>query len=378
VSVDQVAESPNLQQQLQEDPYPLYALWRKSGRVQWMEGMDHWFVLGHQEAMTALREVDLVGPARADLFAHGRVRRLAQSVFTPALVEQLRTDVTALAADAARAMQGRGDCDLVADFASPLAVSVATLLLGLPTHGAESTGAWLREISSGLMPSLGHCQRMPMTGTVTAPPELQNDLAAVLAARRTIPGDDLVGRLAAVEIDGDRLGDAELLDLCVEIVVSAHDTTVDLLGNGIKALLDNPVQLDWIRADPGLVTSGVEELLRYDSPIQIVARHAASDVDLAGQRIRAGQPVMVMIGAANRDPDAFDGADVLDISRSPNHHVSFGRGMRTCLGAPVARLTGQVAIGTLAAGFPGLRQAGTPTRRSTVGSRGFTSFPITL
>ena len=193
MSVDQVAESPNLQQQLQEDPYPLYDAWRKSGRVQWMEGMDHWFVLGHQEAMTALREVDLVSPVRADLFAHERVRRLAQSVFTPALVERLRTDVTALAANAARAMQGRGDCDLVADFASPLAVSVATLLLGLPTHRAESTGAWLREISSGLMPSLGHCQRMPMTGSVTAPPELQNDLTAVLAARRAIPGDDLVG-----------------------------------------------------------------------------------------------------------------------------------------------------------------------------------------
>jgi cytochrome P450 len=377
MSDGQTAKQPDLQEQLQEDPYAIYAQWRRAGRVQWLDPLQHWLITGHQEVMAALRDTRLVSPSGLDATAHGRWRTQVQSVFTPAVVEQFRPHAEKVAGSMLTEAGRHGELDVATGFASPLAVSVATALLGLPSEDEHVIGAWVHEVSEGLVPSLGHCGRLGETGPMTAPDKLRRSLSSVVAARRAEPRNDLISRLVQVE-EGDRLADDEVLDLCVELLVSSHDSTVNLVGNGVKALLENPVQLDRLRADSSLITTGVEELLRYDSPVQIIARRPVEDAELGGKTLRQDEPILVVVGAANRDPEAFAEPDTLDLSRSPNHHVAFGRGMRTCLGAPLARMAGQVAIGSLFVSFPQVRLAGTPTRRIAVGARGFTSLPVAL
>jgi pimeloyl-[acyl-carrier protein] synthase len=353
-----VTDEPNLQDQLLTDPYPLYAQWRRADPVLWVEQMGHWFVTGHREAMAALRETRLGGPRGRDGADGARRLLLVQTAFPPASAEALRPYAEEIAGALLDAVADR-EFDLIEEFASPLAVSLAVRLVGLAPRDEEAVGAWVRGASDALLPSLGHCGIAP----VAPPDEVRERLVALVEAGT---GDGLAARLAEAGGEG-------LPDLLAELLLSAHDSTVNLIGNGFWALFDNPAQLDRLCAEPGMVTTAVEELLRYDSPVQFIARSPVEDLEFCGHRLRTGQPMLVMIGAANRDPEVFEAPDVLDLTRTPNHHLAFGRGAHLCLGAPLARLAGQVAFGLAPARLPKLRPVGTPTRRQAAGGRGFTS-----
>jgi cytochrome P450 len=378
-----VTQSANvsIQDQLEENPYPLYAQWRRGGPVMWVDPPAHWFVTGHREAMAALREPRLVSPSVSDPAAHLRRRSLAQEVFTLAYVEQFRLRAYEVADTLLAQAANRGGLDLVKDFGSPLAMSVAADMFGLPAEDRPAVSAWVGGQADGLAPPMGHCRRL-LPGGVSAPvgvPEaMLATLADIVAARRKEPGDDLVSQLCGANGQSGSFDDTEVLELFAELLFSAHNSTIDLIGNGMQALLDNTSQLDRLRAEPELITTGVEELLRYDAPIQMITRRPTEDTELAGKTLLKGQTVIVMVGAANRDPEVFEGPDLLDLSRTPNHHLTFGRGPRMCLGAPFARVIGQVAIGSLVARFPSLRPAGPAVRRKAVGGRGFTSLPMAL
>lgn len=362
---DDAATDP--QQQLIDDPYPLYDQWRAADPVLWIGDIQHWFITGHQQAMAALRHPALTGRP----LAAGRHRDALRTTFTADLVERFRPRFTDLAAALLGKAAEQGSQDLIGDFASPLAIAMVAGLLGLPSQAEEPLRDWVLELSPTLLPSMGHCGREPGSEPVAAPAEIRGLLFDAVTDRRAEPGDDLISRL--LELD-----EGELLEVCAELVVSGHDSSTALIGNAVAALLDNPGQLARLAAQPGLAPSAVEEFLRYDAPIQLIARSPAEDLDLCGKNIMADEPVLIFLGAANRDPEAFENPADLNLARTPNHHLSFGRGAGPCLGAPLARMAARIAIETLASGYPGVMSSGAPTRRIATGSREFLAFPMVL
>ncbi|KPI15354.1 cytochrome P450 [Actinobacteria bacterium OK074] len=372
---------PNLLDRLQDDPYPVYRQFRRAGPVMWAEAQQHWFVMGHGDAMAALRDPRLVGSA-ADAGACAAARRtlrrgLVQNTFTPAFVERFRPHAQEVVDTLLDKAAARAELELVADLAVPLALAMATDLLGLRPNEAHVVSAWVQDVSGTLAPPRGHRMLPSGGGPVLPTEEVRENLAAALAVPRQGP-DDLLGLLLDADGPSGRPDPEELLDICAELLVSAYLSAVDVIGNGVHTLLDHPMQAERLRAEPGLITTGVEELLRYAPPIQWITRTVHEETELSGHTLGPGQTVVVLLGAANRDPEVFEAPDTLDLSREPNHHVSFGRGSRFCLGAPLARMEAQVAIGSLLARFPALRPAGEPRRRTLPGSRGFSSLPLAL
>ncbi|MBV9577096.1 MAG: cytochrome P450, partial [Chloroflexi bacterium] len=207
---------------------------------------------------------------------------------------------------------------------------------------------------------------------------LQAYLRGIIAERRAEPRADLISALVAVEEQGDVLSEPELVVMCMLLLIAGHETTVNLIGNGMLALLRHPEALAGLREDPALITSAVEELLRFDSPVQLTARVATEQLEIDGHAISQGDWVLALLGAANHDPAQFADPETLDLTRSPNNHVAFGRGIHFCLGAPLARMEGQIAIGALVRRFPNLALAGEPVRRDQITLRGLSSLPVTL
>jgi pimeloyl-[acyl-carrier protein] synthase len=203
-------------------------------------------------------------------------------------------------------------------------------------------------------------------------------LEDLLAVRRTRPGDDLLSALLDVEADGDRISPDEVVDLALLLLVAGHETTVNLIGNGVLALLRAPDQLSLLRRAPDLVAGAVDELLRFDSPVQLTQRVATEDLDLVGCSVRAGDEIMLVLGAANRDPLVFAEPNRLDVTRDARRHVAFGGGIHHCLGAALAQLEGEVALSALLARFPRLELAGEPLRRPTFTLRGLESLPVVV
>ncbi len=377
-------------ERLEDNPYPIFTRFRRfAGPMMWAQ--QHWFILGHPEAMAVLRDTRLssapaaAGAAGADPGAAGdaaaqraRRRGLVQQTFTPAFVERFRPHTQKLVHALLDEAAADADLDLIADFATPLALLVAADVLGLRPEQAQPVSAWVTGITNSLAPPRGHRMLPGGGGPVIPTDEVRASVAAAIDAHRDRPHDDLIGLLAEADGPDGRLDADELLDVCLELLVSAHLSTVDLIGNGVHALLGSPLQAERLRAEPHLITTGVEELLRYDPPIQRITRFATADVELGGKTMERGQTVVILVGAANRDPEVFEAPDSLDLSRDPNHHVTFGRGMRFCLGAPLARLETQVAIGSLITRFPALRLAGTLRRRKVRGARGFAALPLAL
>ncbi len=309
----------------------------------------------------------------ADPPDHTRLRTLVQKAFTPRMVERLRPRIETLVEEALNAAGERGGMDLVADLAYPLPVTVIAELLGVPVEDRAAFRRW----SDALVGALDPVAPANRRGAVLAARDaLHAYLRQVIAERRADPRDDLISRLVEAEEQGDRLSGPELLAMGVLLLVAGHETTVNLISNGVNALLNHPDQLARLHREPELIEPAVEELLRYDSPVQLTGRVALEALELGGQRVEPGQMVTLMLGAANRDPRVFADPGRLDLGRDPNPHLAFGRGIHFCLGAPLARLEGQIAIGALIRRFPGLRLAGVPERRPTVTLRGFVSLPL--
>jgi cytochrome P450 len=312
---------------------------------------------------------------------HSRLRSLVARAFTPKRIADLRPaaeSITAALVDETAAAAASGAVvDLIRSLAYPLPVQVICRLLGVPEADEATFTGWSGALARSLDPSV---LRSPEVDAAIRAAE--GDMAAylenLLAFRRTTPGDDLLSALLAVEGDGDRIATVEVVDLALLLLVAGHETTVNLIGNGILALLRTPDQLELLRHRPELIASAVDELLRFDSPVQMTQRVATEDLDLVGSRVRAGDEILLVLGAANRDPLVFAEPHRLDVTRDARRHLAFGGGIHHCLGAALARLEGQVALSALLAGFSHLELAGQPVRRPTFNLRGLESLPVAM
>lgn len=311
---------------------------------------------------------------------HTRIRRLVSKAFTPRAVEQIRHRAAELTDAILDDLAGRDGepIDLIAELAFPLPFAVINDMLGMP-GGADAVH--LRELSHTITQALDPLLIMQNgPEIVRAAMEMRGIIGEAIEWKRGRPDDDLMMALIRAEDGGDVLSDAELLENVMLLFLAGHETTVNLIGNGTNALLDHPDQRALLAADPDLTANAVEELLRWDSPVQFSRRIALEPIELQGCTFEAGDLVMTCLGAANRDPDKFGPtADQLDLTRADaREHVSFGSGVHHCLGAALARLEGQEAIGRLVRRFPDLSRAGEPTHNQRIVLRGYDHLPISL
>ncbi|MFD9717014.1 cytochrome P450 [Streptomyces sp. NPDC059076] len=349
------------------DPYPVYARLRAEGpvhRVRDPDGEEKWLVVGHEASRTAfndprlsrdwLRSGDvssivntggddsaLAHMLMSDPPHHTRLRRLVAREFTPRRVASLAPRVQQLTDELLDAMLANGTrrADLVAAFAFPLPMTVICELLGVPELDRDAFRAWSNEM---VAPSSAEAEVRAYTQTTAY-------LGELIVAKRERPGDDLLSAMIhAVDEGGDRLSPAELVGMSVLLLIAGHETTVNLLGNGLRALFNHPDQLADLRADLGLLDGAIEEMLRYDGPVEnCTARLALEDVEMGGVTIPAGSPVLIAMADADRDPARFKDPDRFDIRRDARGHIAFGHGLHYCLGAPLARLEGRIALRTL-------------------------------
>jgi cytochrome P450 len=250
-------------------------------------------------------------------------------------------------------------------------------MLGLPREDRHRLKAW----SDTLVGFMSPVRQTPEVFAEAARgvTEMEAYLRQVIAERRKRPGEDLLSRLIAAEEQGAILHEQELLSTCALVLFAGHETTTHLIGNAVNALLEHPDQLEALRREPGAMASAVEEVLRFDSPIQRQIRLAAEDVEVGGQQLRKGQSVVLVMGSANRDPAQFPEPDRLDVLRKENRHLSFGMGAHFCLGAPLARVEAQLALGAVLRRFAGLKPTGeAPQRLLDVNLRGFQLLPVLL
>ncbi|MFA7764485.1 cytochrome P450 family protein [Streptomyces sp. NRRL S-448] len=381
------------------DPYPFYDALRTAGPVHRLVlgGERTWLVVGHEEARQALAHPGLSKNwLGSELFAsttpvpavatsmldtdpphHTRLRRLVTREFTARRVESLRPRVQQITDELLDAMAARPDrrADLITSFAVPLPMTVICELLGVPGLDQQRFRSWSGEIVA------------PLNG-VGADPRAVGEMTAYLlelvAAKAEDPGEDLLSALIRTrDEDGGRLSPDELIGMAFLLLVAGHETTVNLIGNGVRALLAHPAQLAALRADPdGLIDGAVEEMLRYDGPVQHATyRFAAADLELGGVTITAGSSVLVALVAADRDPARFaqPGPDVFDIRRTGPGHLAFGHGIHFCLGAPLARMEGRIAVRALLERFPDLAgdpDAGPPDWLPGTLMRGVTRLPL--
>jgi cytochrome P450 len=369
--------------------YATYAEMRERDPVFRQPGLDGttpiWFVTRHDDVMTVLLDDErfVLNPEHAltaeeleergaalglavdprinthlltsDGDDHRRLRRLVSKAFTPRMVKGLRPRIQEIADELIDAVEPRREMNLVDDFAFPLPIVVICELLGIPAEDRDRFREW-----SDLFVSPALTEEAQQRFAVAIEQFLAY-LHELFERRRAEPGDDLVSALVQAEEAGDTLSEDELYSMVVLLVVAGHETTVSLIGNSVLALLTHPEQLEALRADPAAIPAAVEELLRFDSPVErSITRWAATDVELGSETIRRGDLVIAVIGSANRDPGRFPEADRLDLTRGATKHLGFGRGPHFCLGAPLARLETEIALETLLRRLPGLRVAVEP------------------
>lgn len=311
--------------------------------------------------------------------AHTRLRALVSKAFTPRVVEGLRPHIQGIVDGLLDRVRGASSMDVIADLAHPLPVTVICELLGVPAADHATIGQWSGDITKSL-DALGLVsdREIVRRGRV-ARRAMGEYFQSLLPERRRHPQGDLLSLLIAAEEQGDKLSEGELLATCVLLFIAGHDTTANLIGNGLLALLRHPAELRRLRDDYALIASAVEEFLRYDSPVQRTARLAKADVALGGKTIPKGALVVAAIGAANRDPARFPDPDRFDITRRDNDHVAFGFGIHFCLGAPLARVESQIAVGTLLRSMPRLALASAaPEWRESSTLRGLKALPVSL
>ena len=368
------------------NPYPTYAELRSTApvhRVELPDGLGIWLITRYDDVLAVLKDERLVKDWRKVLTSeqlaqvppippvmealsrnmldmdppdHQRLRSLVSKAFTPRLIERLRPRVQAIADGLLDAVQDRGEMDLIDDYAFPLPITVIAELLGVPAEDRDSFREWSDAAVSGNT-TQEHLDKVLI-------PHMQaftDYLHALFEEKRKNPKDDLVSALLRAEEAGDKLSEDELLGMVFLLLVAGHETTVNLIGNGVLALLQHPDQLQKLKDDPSLIKPAVEELLRYDGPVETsTERFAREDVRIGETVIPRGEMVLVVLAAADHDPERFADPDELDITRVDNRHLAFGKGIHHCLGAPLARMEGQIAISTLLARMPDLRLKGSP------------------
>ncbi len=388
-----------LQEELREDPYPLYRVLRESGRAHWSELPRGWLIPHHSDVVAVLRDPRLGVDRRVrsdsrcphdrasildkqhdqtlffmDPPAHTRLRERVRHAFTPRRVEALRPRIQAIAEELLEAAASRGRLELIADFAYPLPVRVIAELLGIPADDLPLLRRWSDDLAVLLVePFKDEDADARCEASLT---EMRTYFEAVFSERRSAPRDDLVSELVGAE-PADALDDDELFGLVSLVLVAGHETTTNLIGNSVLALLRNPEARRFLAVDPSRTADAVDELLRFESPVQVAQRIALEDCEVAGQRVRRGDRLYPLLGSANRDPEAFPEPDRLDFRRGEVRHVAFGSGRHFCLGAALARLEGAVALETLMRRLPSFKaDFEKPVWRQRLVLRGLETLPL--
>ena len=387
------------------DPYPVYDELRRDRPVVYDEATDHWLVSRYEDVNALLRDRrfgrtylhvatheemghpsppdwhapfwDLINAGILDMEPpdHTRVRRLVSKAFTPAYVETLRPRVVALVDDLLDGLAGAGEVDLLPTVAEPLPVTVIADMLGVPPSDHHLLRPWSGDIVK--MYELHPTETM-QRDAVRASGEFGDYLRTLARERRGADGEDLITRLAHVVDDGERLTEDELVGTCVLLLNAGHEATVNATLLGWRQLFLHPDRLAALRADHGLIPTAVDELLRYDTPLQMFERWVLEDTELHGVAIPRGAELGLLFGSANRDPDVFDAPGELRLDRAPNPHLTFGAGIHFCLGAPLGRLELQTSFRGLLSRFPDMALAEEPRFRPDYVIRGLEGLRVTL
>jgi cytochrome P450 len=367
------------------NPYPVYAHLRETSpvhRTTLPSGVEAYLVTRYADARQALADqrlsknprhaykawqqgkVGVPGEHRSGIGAHllnidppdhTRLRRLVSKAFTPRRAEEFRPRIQQLTDRLIDSFEDKGSADLIHEFAFPLPIYAICDLLGVPGEDQEDFRTWaammIRHRTPGEKPP-------PRGGMRRAVNHMQTYLRELLLKKRAEPGDDLISGLIHASDHGDHLTEDEVVSMAFILIFAGFETTVNLIGNGLHTLFTHPEQRAQLEADPALIVSATDELLRYDGPVELATwRFTTVDVTIGDTTIPAGEPVLVVLAGADRDPARFPEPDLLDLARTDNQHLAFGHGIHYCIGAPLARLEGQIAIATLLKRLPGVRLA---------------------
>ncbi|OIJ87662.1 cytochrome P450 [Streptomyces colonosanans] len=387
------------------DPYPAYAELRARGRVHYYEPSGQWLVPHHADVSALLRDRRLgrtyrhrfthedfgrtAPPPEQEPFHtlndhgmldleppdHTRIRRLVSKAFTPRIVEQLKPYVHGLAGDLVSRLVAAGGGDLLTDVAEPLPVAVIAEMLGIPEADRAQLRPWSADICG--MYELNPPQETARRA-VRASVEFSDYLRELIAARRREPDDDLISGLIAAHDQGDRLTEQEMISTCVLLLNAGHEATVNATVNGWWALFRHPDQLAALRADHSLVPSAVEELMRYDTPLQLFERWVLDEIEIDGTVIPRGAEIAMLFGSANHDPAVFHVPEELDLTRGDNPHISFSAGIHYCIGAPLARIELAASMTALLEKAPTLRLAAEPERKPNFVIRGLKGLSVEI
>lgn len=382
-------------QETKRHPHAFYAQLRVTEPLTYVKGLNAWVLTTYEDALWLLKDPRFTKDSRkiahlkdeqqryeeiaatmrnmlmTDPPDHTRLRSLVSRAFTPRMIEQLRPRIQQITDELLDVVEVQGAMDLLPAFAYPLPITVISEMLGIPARDRQKFRAWTQGIVN-----------MEQESHMTSLQAFLDYIKALLEEKRAHPGQDLISSLIQVEENGDQLSENELISMIFLLIVAGHETTVNLLGNGTLALLQHPEQLQQLQRDPSLIPQAVEELLRYTAPVSLSdERWATEDIPLHGKLIRKGDMVVASLISANADPQHVSHGAELDITRQENQHLAFGKGIHFCLGAPLARLEGQIAFSTLLRRLPNLRLAGDPeqlTWNANPMLRGLTSLPVTF
>ncbi len=367
--------------QTRMDPFPLYARLQEQDPVHWSEALKGWVITRYDDVrqvmMSPSMSSDRLQPfyenlndEKKDILSgvmrylnlwlvfrappeHTRVRKLLNSVFTPALIASMQDSIAQTVEHILDGIPSDRPTDFMKDVAVLLPAYVILDMLSVPRADFPEVKRWSDDIR--LFIGSARDEKNKYARARDGADKMSDYFRGVIRERRKNPGDDVVSKMIAAGVDGKGLSEDELVATCMLVLFGGHETTTSLLGNAVKALLDNPQQLERLRADPLLIDSAVEEFLRYDGPTNSLVRIVAVEHEIGTRTLKKGDRVFVMINAANRDPRRFDRPDELDLARTPNRHLTFGQGLHFCLGAPLARLEAKACIPLLLQRFPRMR-----------------------
>ena len=391
-----------------QNPYPTYARLHEAGPLHYLDigsKWPVWSIVSHAECSSIAKDTRLSAKrahqmllslplSRQSEFAelarmlglwlifmdppeHTRLRKLLNKGFSAAAVEGLRPQVEAIVDQMLKPLQHGSEIDLMREFANPMPVRIILEMLGIPQELRDTFVDWSRAIAV----FRGNPNRTveETRAAQDALIELTEFFRKTVAERRRNKGNDLISLLIDIEEEGEVLTEEELYAQCIALLFAGHETTRNLIGNGMYTLLQHPQETAELRERPEIIRSAVEELLRYESPVQFTARVLKEDIEVCGQQIRKGWTVLCMLGAANRDPKQFKDPDDLDLKRLNNQHLAFSAGLHFCIGAQLARLEGQIALLNLVQRFPKMKLTGPrPEYAPTFGFRGLKSLPVIM
>jgi len=368
------------------DPYPILHRLREEDPVHWSDSIGGWVFTRYDDIVTTFRDVgrfsnegrlakavEYLPPASRAKFKiledhyrlkslihsdppdHTRLRALVTKAFSPRLVEAMRPRIRVIVNGLLDSVQGTGQMDVIRDLAVPLPVTILAEIFGAPASDQMLFKGWADDLLA--FQGRNKPSEETLACSQKAVVEIREYLARLIKERRRQPREDLLSDLVAAESEEGKLSETELLNTCITLLVAGHETTTSMIGNGIYTLLSHPEQWRLLQSDPSLLTSAIEEILRYESPVARQPRLMKQDTELGGKQIRSGEMVFQMLNAANRDPAYFTNPDEFDIRRQKNRHIAFGSGVHTCVGAPLARAEAQIVFSTVMERLPGISLA---------------------